>query len=112
LDRLRRERREQEWDDGLEDEAEADNESSNRDYMDLSSSHQHSRMNASHHFSPTGHVVLSDREGSQHPIPSLLLLGEKKWEDMLSRQSRTLEEAVVEYRRRYGRNPPKGFDLW
>ncbi|TRM55759.1 hypothetical protein BD626DRAFT_522889 [Schizophyllum amplum] len=28
----------------------------------------------------------------------------------IARQSRTLEDAAAEYRRRYGRNPPKGFD--
>jgi hypothetical protein len=31
---------------------------------------------------------------------------------MLSRQSTTLKKAVAEYKRRYGRNPPKGFDQW
>ena len=31
---------------------------------------------------------------------------------MLSSQSQTLEEAVVEYTRRYGRRPPSGFDKW
>jgi hypothetical protein len=28
------------------------------------------------------------------------------------RQSRTLVQASKEYRRRYGREPPKGFDKW
>ena len=27
-------------------------------------------------------------------------------------QSKTLQQAVKEYRVRYGRNPPKGFDVW
>ncbi|EIN06948.1 hypothetical protein PUNSTDRAFT_104368 [Punctularia strigosozonata HHB-11173 SS5] len=31
---------------------------------------------------------------------------------MLKRQSRSLQEAVLEYKRRYGRLPPKGFDHW
>lgn len=31
---------------------------------------------------------------------------------MLARQSKTLDQAVNEYRRRYNRNPPKGFNLW
>jgi hypothetical protein len=39
-------------------------------------------------------------------------LGEKRWEELLSRQSTSLGEAVQEYTRRYGRNPPKGFDVW
>jgi hypothetical protein len=28
------------------------------------------------------------------------------------RQSRTLPQAVIEYKRRYGRSPPKGFEAW
>lgn len=47
-----------------------------------------------------------------HPILGLLVEGERKWADLVDRQSRSLEEAVVEYRKRYGRNPPKGFDDW
>ena len=31
---------------------------------------------------------------------------------LIARQSKTLEEAVENYRLRYGRNPPKGFDKW
>mgnify|MGYP006876495415 CR=1 FL=1 len=69
----------------------------------------------SHFFSPTGHLVLpphQDGTPTPHPIPMLLALGEKKWENLLARQSRTLEQAVEEYQRRYGRPPPKGFDVW
>ena len=37
---------------------------------------------------------------------------ESRFEDMLARQSQTVEEAAKEYRRRYLRNPPRGFDAW
>jgi hypothetical protein len=47
-----------------------------------------------------------------HPIEELMAQGKTRWEDLLRRQSRTLEQAVREYKRRYGRLPPKGFDLW
>ena len=30
----------------------------------------------------------------------------------LAKQSKTLPEAVAEYKRRYGRDPPQGFDHW
>lgn len=30
----------------------------------------------------------------------------------LAKQSKTLPEAVAEYKRRYGRDPPRGFDHW
>ena len=37
---------------------------------------------------------------------------EREYREKLKRQSQTLEEGVREYRRRYGRAPPKGFDAW
>jgi hypothetical protein len=37
---------------------------------------------------------------------------ERRFRALLSRQSRSLRAAVKEYKRRYGRNPPKGFDEW
>jgi hypothetical protein len=37
---------------------------------------------------------------------------ERRFRALLSRQSRSLRAAVREYKRRYGRNPPKGFDAW
>lgn len=66
-----------------------------------------------HKYSKTGHLVPPpDAEQADHPIPQLLSLGERRWEEMAARQSRTLGEAVEEYKRRYSRLPPKGFDLW
>ncbi|KAI9459303.1 capsular associated protein [Russula earlei] len=47
-----------------------------------------------------------------HPIPHLMDDAERRFRNLLSRQSRSLRAAVAEYRRRYGRNPPKGFDAW
>ncbi|WWC88904.1 uncharacterized protein L201_003819 [Kwoniella dendrophila CBS 6074] len=47
-----------------------------------------------------------------HPILDLMKQGEDKWNNLLERQSKTLPQAVTEYRRRYGRAPPKGFDQW
>jgi hypothetical protein len=35
-----------------------------------------------------------------------------KFDSMLSSQSKTLREAVQEYKRRYGIPPPKGFEAW
>ncbi|KAJ1301269.1 hypothetical protein OPQ81_003676 [Rhizoctonia solani] len=48
----------------------------------------------------------------EHPIPKLMLAAHRKYKGMLARQSSTLEEAVKEYERRYGRAPPRGFDEW
>ncbi|KAG8896903.1 Glycosyltransferase Family 90 domain containing protein, partial [Tulasnella sp. 417] len=47
-----------------------------------------------------------------HPVYELIRVSEKKWRDKLQRSSRTLKEAVEEYRRRYHRMPPKGFEKW
>ena len=47
-----------------------------------------------------------------HPILELIKNAEDKWQKKLERASKTLEEAVVEYKRRYKRAPPKGFDDW
>ncbi|KAI1792491.1 hypothetical protein LXA43DRAFT_1006897 [Ganoderma leucocontextum] len=48
----------------------------------------------------------------EHPIPKLMADAEAAFREKLSRQSRTLEDAVAEYQRRYGRKPPRGFDDW
>lgn len=47
-----------------------------------------------------------------HPIQHLIDKAEGEWEEMLRRQSQTLEQAVDEYERRYGMKPPVGFDSW
>ena len=50
--------------------------------------------------------------GGPHPIYELMARAEKRWNGKLSKASKSLKEAVAEYRRRYERPPPKGFDLW
>lgn len=47
-----------------------------------------------------------------HPILHLMQGAKKQWEEKVKAQSRTLEQAVNTYRRKYGRAPPKGFDKW
>ncbi|CED82144.1 cap1-related protein [Phaffia rhodozyma] len=47
-----------------------------------------------------------------HPVLGLLAQGERRWKNMIDKQSRTLGEAVEEYKKRMGRQPPKGFDHW
>lgn len=49
---------------------------------------------------------------TEHPIPQLMTAAEDAYRAKLARQSTSLGEAVAEYRRRYGRDPPKGFDRW
>lgn len=47
-----------------------------------------------------------------HPIELLHAQGKERYNDMVSGQSKTVEEAIIEYRRRYSRDPPRGFDVW
>ncbi|TXT13364.1 hypothetical protein VHUM_00731 [Vanrija humicola] len=77
-----------------------------------SASASHTHAHTHHVFSSTGHMVLSRDAAAPHPIPLLLALGERRWEELLARQSRTLADAAAEYERRYGRPPPRGFDAW
>lgn len=48
----------------------------------------------------------------QHPILLLHQEALAKFSDMERKQSKTLAKAVTEYKRRYGRGPPLGFDKW
>jgi hypothetical protein len=50
--------------------------------------------------------------GSAHPIWQLIKDNEQKFKQMIDGQSKSLEEAVAEYRRRYGIPPPPNFDKW
>ncbi|KAL4071930.1 glycosyltransferase family 90 protein [Scleroderma yunnanense] len=47
-----------------------------------------------------------------HPIFELIRKAEQEWDMMNKRASRTLDEAIMEYKRRYKRAPPLGFDKW
>ncbi|BGP16397.1 hypothetical protein JCM10213_004046 [Rhodosporidiobolus nylandii] len=63
-----------------------------------------------HTFHPNGLLLVNPK--GRHPIHVLIERAEKKWKDKVARQSKTLSEAVREYKQRYRRNPPKGFDDW
>lgn len=65
---------------------------------------------ANHTYLPNGLLVPNPE--AQHPIYDLVERAKEKWRRKQEGQSTTLREAVDEYRRRYGRAPPKGFDNW
>lgn len=56
--------------------------------------------------------ALKPEKQERHPILELIENAEKKWDRLVKKQSKTLKEAAAEYKRRYLRNPPKGFDKW
>ncbi|GAA5960086.1 hypothetical protein JCM21900_003431 [Sporobolomyces salmonicolor] len=47
-----------------------------------------------------------------HPIHTLIKEAKLLWKQKNERQSKTYDEADEEYRRRYGREPPDGFETW
>lgn len=59
-------------------------------------------------FNPSELVKL----GGPHPITTLIKRAQMEWDAKVARQSKTLRAAVEEYRRRYNRAPPKGFEKW
>lgn len=63
------------------------------------------------HVEKDGYLIPADG-AAEHPIDYALRWGREQWEAKVRAQSETLEEAVAEYRRRYAKSPPKGFDKW
>lgn len=47
-----------------------------------------------------------------HPIEVLVNKANADFNAMVTGQSKTVDEAIVEYKRRYKREPPKGFEEW
>ena len=60
----------------------------------------------------TDYAPLSLSSSPSHPIRQLIDNAETEFTARLSRQSKSLEEAVEEYRRRYRISPPPNFDKW
>ncbi|KAF8650711.1 hypothetical protein AX16_005084 [Volvariella volvacea WC 439] len=71
---------------------------------------KHKAALANHLYRSDG-LVQVHPDGS-HPIYELVKRAEKEWQRRLDRASKTLDEAVKEYERRYKRPPPLGFDDW
>lgn len=65
-----------------------------------------------HNLARRASIPVQPKAERLHPITHLIAEAETKWEDMLRRQSQSLEDAVREYKRRYKMNPPTGFDSW
>ncbi|KAF8576914.1 glycosyltransferase family 90 protein [Ramaria rubella] len=65
---------------------------------------------AKHTYRADGLLEVNPR--GKHPIFELITRAETQWRRKVERQSKTLEEAVAEYKRRYKRVPPKGFEIW
>lgn len=53
-----------------------------------------------------------DMRSKVHPIYQLIREARETWDTKMAQQSRSLQEAVATYRKRYSRPPPKGFDRW
>ncbi|KAG0147782.1 hypothetical protein CROQUDRAFT_42346 [Cronartium quercuum f. sp. fusiforme G11] len=64
-------------------------------------------------YHPNGYYLLpKDQPLKPHPIHTLIARAEKEWNEKLARNSKSLRECVAEYKRRYRRPPPFGFERW
>lgn len=59
-----------------------------------------------------GNYGTLDNRSCEHPVVRLVHDASKSFNETLERQSKTFEEAVVEYHRRYKMPPPPHFDEW
>ena len=84
--------------------------------LDSSSSGRHrkkvqpKKTAGSHEYLPNGLVTVNP--AGRHPVYDLVERAQSAWEEKNSKASKTLSQAIDEYRRRYHRAPPKGFDRW
>ncbi|KAK6354712.1 F-actin-capping protein subunit beta [Orbilia brochopaga] len=62
--------------------------------------------------SGTGTSYFSGLFETRHPIERLILEWTRKHQEFVRRQSKTPEEAIKAYKKRYKRNPPPGFARW
>jgi hypothetical protein len=63
-------------------------------------------------FSPGGIWRSKPAPGLNHPVEELIAQAQEKFDGIVQRQSQTVQNAEAEYRRRYSREPPPGFDKW
>lgn len=63
-----------------------------------------------HTLTPDGLLVVNP--DGPHPIFQLIHDAQADWKAKRARASKTLSQAVAEYKRRYKRAPPLGFDKW
>ncbi|KAI4282502.1 MAG: hypothetical protein L6R35_005396 [Caloplaca aegaea] len=63
---------------------------------------RHARSSAQHSFD----------NSQEHPVEALIKRAEADFESLLRKQSQTYTAACGEYHRRYGMNPPPGFEAW
>ncbi|KAL1601999.1 hypothetical protein SLS59_005165 [Nothophoma quercina] len=59
-----------------------------------------------------GGIWAGPKPSSKHPIEELILQAQKDYDRLIKSQSQDIEGAEQEYRRRYSRDPPPGFDKW
>ncbi|KAG9311109.1 glycosyl transferase family 90-domain-containing protein [Chiua virens] len=76
----------------------------------IHSDHEPESPLGAHTLTPDGLLVVNP--DGPHPIFQLIRDAEAAWEAKHARASKTLDEAIAEYRRRYRRAPPLGFDKW
>lgn len=56
--------------------------------------------------------AITNLKKTPHPIDELIEEAEKNFESLLAKRSDNLKTTAAQYRKRRGRHPPPGFDLW
>ncbi|PGH32462.1 hypothetical protein GX50_04762 [[Emmonsia] crescens] len=77
-------------------------------FENADSQHQQQQQNSPHE----NPIATEGVTGKSHPIAQLVNNANKKFDNVRAKQSRTLKDAVDEYRRRYKMPPPPKFDEW
>ncbi|KNG52081.1 glycosyltransferase family 90 protein [Stemphylium lycopersici] len=73
----------------------------------------HHKLLSSHSPSLPGVAWLQLPDQSpHHPIELIIRKAQQDFDRLVNQQSKTLQSAEAEYRKRYSRNPPPGFDKW
>lgn len=80
--------------------------------MSVLPEHQTARVAAYMPSPVRGLIQVAEGPVEPHPIIPLLREAKEKWHKMTTSQSRTFDRATRNYKARYGRAPPPGFDKW
>jgi hypothetical protein len=57
-------------------------------------------------------ITVAPRPRKDHPIDTLIRRAEEEYQTLLTKETKTVQDAAEAYRRRRGRQPPPGFDEW
>lgn len=72
----------------------------------------HSDPNSRAAYGRPGKSHPASSPATKHPIDTLIEEGDRNFDTLMSKESTTLQDAAATYRKRRGRHPPPGFNVW